>query len=965
MSSNLSSKTRSPQNWKKRKIKSRKFSAKKSKAKKTDFKLNKKTIIKNLIKLGLLFILISFIYVLAISRNLPTPDKLMKREVAESTKIYDRTGETILYQVFGAEKRTLVELEDIPDNLKNATIAIEDKNFYQHSGFSLWAIFRTFITNILFGRKAGGSTLTQQFIKNAVLTSEKKYSRKIKEIILAYRLEKKFSKDEILKMYFNEIPYGSNSYGVEAASQYYFGKHVKNITLAESAILAALPQGPTLYSPYGPNKKLLIERQHHILDLMAKQGYITKEEALIAKNTEVKFKERDRNMIAPHFVMMIKKMLVDKYGEKTIEQEGLKIITTLDLDKQEFAEKAIAERAEINEKNYHATNAALVSIDPKTGQVLAMVGSKDYFNKDIDGQYNVALAPRQPGSSFKPIAYTMAWIKGYRPATMVYDIVTNFSDNTDTTYEPHNYDLKEHGAVSLRKALAGSLNIPAVKILYLAGVNNVINLAHDLGYTTLNAGAKHYGLSLVLGGGEVKLLDHTNAYSVFANEGKINKPVYILKIEDRKGKILEEWKQPDAKKVLDPNIARITTNVLSDNAARAYAFGKNNYLILPNRPVAAKTGTTNDYRDAWTIGYTPSLVTGVWVGNNDNSPMKRGAGGSAVAAPIWNKYMRSALANTPVENFTAPDLPPSAKPIINGIGFAEKKIKIDKYSGLLADENTPESAIIEKTYAQLEPILYYVKINDPLGLPPAHPEKDVQYNLWKKAIQAWAEKKKQEDPNFMAGEPPTEKDNLHKPEFKPTFTVSGITNNMEVTSSKIKTTITGTALRGIYKTEYYINNNLFDATTSFPYSLNRSLNILDNGPYTLGVRVCDDVDNCSQQNFKIEIRILENFKRISNVHISWASPNNNTSLNIPINLKVNVLNPEKTAKIDFYYLDSNNKAQLIKSRQAIDNTIIGIMWNPLIGGEEEQTYKVYALATSWQGRTSKTKETTIKVKKKE
>ncbi|MFH0840402.1 MAG: PBP1A family penicillin-binding protein [bacterium] len=961
MASKISYQTRSPQSWKKKKVKTWKPDSGQKRVKRANFKFDRKKATKNLIKLGLLLILVIFIYVLAISRNLPTPDKLMEREVAESTKIYDRTGETILYQVFGAEKRTLVELEDIPDNLKNATIAIEDKNFYEHGGFSIWAMFRTFITNIVFGRKAGGSTLTQQFIKNAVLTSEKKYSRKIKEVILAYRLEKKFSKDEILKMYFNEIPYGSNAYGVEAASQYYFGKHVKDITLAEATILAALPQGPTLYSPYGSNKDLLIERQQYILDLMVEQDYISKEEAIIAKNTELDFKERDHNMIAPHFVMYVREMLVEKYGQKTIEQEGLRIITTIDLDKQEFAEEAIKERAEGNEKNYNATNAALVSIDPKTGQILAMVGSKDYFNEDIDGQYNVALAPRQPGSSFKPIVYTMAWIKGYRPATMVYDVVTNFSDNPNTPYEPHNYDLVEHGPVSLRQALAGSLNIPAVKVLYLAGVANVIDLAHKLGYTTLNAGANHYGLSLVLGGGEVKLLEHANAFSAFAQDGAMHEPVYILKIEDRKGEVLEEWKETPAKQVLEPNIARITNNVLSDNGARAYVFGEKNYLTLPGRAVAAKTGTTNDYRDAWTIGYTPSLVTGVWVGNNDNTPMKRGADGSVVAAPIWNKYMRSALANAPVEGFNPPDMPASHKPIIDGIGFAEKKIKIDKYSGLLASSNTPESAIVEKTYLQLHSILHYIKTSDPLGLAPSNPASDPQYNLWESRIQQWAERKKKEDPNFMAGEPPSEEDNLHQSENKPTFSVSGIENGMEITEPRISTSISGTAPRGIYKTEYYINGSLFDATTSFPFSLNRSLGMLDNGSYNLGVRVCDDVDNCSEKDFQIKIRILDNFKKVSNVNISWAGPANNASETTPINLRVNVINPEVTAKIDFYYLNSNGEPQLIQSRQAIDNTVIGIIWDPLIG-EEEQNYKVYAIATSWQGRTSKSEEITLKIK---
>ncbi|RLC39057.1 penicillin-binding protein, partial [Candidatus Falkowbacteria bacterium] len=557
-------------------------------------------------------ILVGLIFYAWLLRDIADISKLTDRQLVESTKIFDRTGEELLYEIHGDIKRTEVKLNEIPDYIKWATIAMEDKNFYKHKGISLWAIFRgVVVETIRSGRAQGGSTLTQQFVKNAILTPERKIVRKFKEWILSYRIEKQFTKDEILEMYLNEIPYGSTSYGVEAASERYFGKNIQDISLAEAALLAALPQAPSRYSPYGPNRDLLIGRQQYILDLMVEQDYITQEDADVAKAYEFEFKPPETNIKAPHFVMYVKEILSEKYGEKMIEQGGLKIYTTLDLYKQEIAEEVIREQAEKNEKNYEATNAALVSIDPKTGQILAMVGSRDYFDDEIDGQVNITTSKRQPGSSLKPVVYATAFMKGYTPDTILYDVVTNFSNNETEPYEPHNYDDQEHGPVTVRKALAGSLNIPAVKAIYLAGVDSVLDVTGALGYTTLND-RDRFGLSLVLGGGEVKLLEHTNAYGAFAREGILYPISAILKIEDKEGKLLEEFKAEE-KKALDPKIARLINNILSDNGARAYAFGASNWLTLGSRPVAAKTGTTNDYRDAWTIGYTPSIVTGVWV----------------------------------------------------------------------------------------------------------------------------------------------------------------------------------------------------------------------------------------------------------------------------------------------------------------------------------------------------------------
>ena len=684
-----------------------------------------------------LFALAAFIGIVWLSHDLPNPNQLINREVAQSTKIYDRTGEHVLYEIHGEQKRTLVSLNQIPLYVQKATIAIEDKNFYKHGGFSVWAMARTMITNVIYHRSAGGSTLTQQFIKNAVLTNEKSITRKVKELILAQQIENKFSKDEILQMYLNEIPYGSNAYGIEAASQKYFGKSVKDISLAEAALLAALPQSPSRYSPYGPNKEILLGRKDYILDLMTEQGYISETERETAKAEELKFQRPEASITAPHFVMYVKSILSEKYGEKTLEQGGLKIITTIDYDKQKIADEVITEKTANYQKKYNANNASLVAIDPKNGQVLAMVGSRDYFDDEISGQVNVATSLRQPGSSIKPIVYASLFEKGYTPDTILYDVVTNFSTGGAKPYIPHNYNLKEYGPVSIRKSLAGSLNIPAVKALYLTGVKNVIELAHAMGYSSLNS--EDVGLSLVLGGGEVKLLEHANAYSAFARDGQVSDITTILKVEDKNGKTLEEY-QTKTKNILASQTARFINSVLSDNAARSFIFGEKNSLILGDRPVAAKTGTTNDYHDAWTIGYTPSIVTGVWVGNTDNKQMNSGADGSVIAAPIWKAFMSKVLTGTPVETFKEPEIKKTGKGILDGELPVIAFIAIDTRTGKPASENTPTEFVGGKDLYDNHSILYYVDINDPLGPAPINPENDPQFTGWESAIAKWAEK---------------------------------------------------------------------------------------------------------------------------------------------------------------------------------------------------------------------------------
>ncbi len=933
-----------------------------------------KAIITNplILKIAAILILLCFIGGMAgiawISKELPNPNQLQDRQVAQSTKIYDRTGENILYDIHGEEQRTLVELKDIPNNVKWATIAIEDKDFYKHGGFSIWAIFRTIVTNVIFRQKAGASTLTQQFVKNAILTSEKSYIRKAKELILAYRIEKKFSKDQILQMYLNEIPYGSTAYGIEAASQKYFGKKVSDVSLAEAAVLAALPQSPSYYSPYGNHKDALIGRQRKVLKVMVEQGYISEEEAEAARNEELEFAPPTANFTAPHFVMYVKEMLTEKYGEKMVEQGGLKIYTTLDLYKQEKAEDAIAHWWEknVDPKNastttFGATNAALISIDPKTGQVLAMVGSRDYFNDDIDGQVNITTSARQPGSSLKPLVYGTLFTKGYTPNTILYDVVTNFSSDPNKPYEPKNYNFKEYGPIQIKKALGGSLNIPAVKATYLAGLDDVLKVAKDFGYTTLED-KERFGMSFALGGAEVRLIEHANAYAVFAREGKYHPLAVILKVEDKNGKILEEWK-PEEKEVMDANVARMVNDVLSDNSNRAYIFGEYNTLILPNRPVAAKTGTTNDYRDAWTMGYTPSLVTGVWVGNSNNAAMKKGSSGGSAAAPIWNEYMKTVLGDTPVETFKKPDIKETGKPILDG-QLTGAPVKVDSSTGLLATEFTPLELVEERIYQEHHSILYYVDKNDPLGSAPKDPSSDPQFDEWEKKVQEWAAKQAASSSAsstmfiLASGTAPTAYDNVHTPENKPRVRIVKPANNEILTEAKLTTDILAESPRGIAKVYYYINNNLFAEKGGYFFNLSDApIDFLGSGYHNLKVRACDDVNNCSEASVEINLALNEeSIKSESNATITW--PLNGlavSNIDFPLNVKIEINNPRQVAEIDLYY-KSGGQEKLIGKADPAGQEDLAITWRK---PPAEGDYELYAKMIGWGGEIKETNHSSI------
>jgi 1A family penicillin-binding protein len=585
--------------------------------------------------------------------NTPSVNTLTSSKITQTSVIYDRTGQHVLYEIHGEENRKVISHDEIPASVRLATIAAEDNEFYSHKGIDPKAIIRSLKADVSSNEiQQGGSTITQQLARNVFLTREKTFKRKIFEVILAFKIEMAFSKDEILDMYLNEIPYGSNAYGIESASETFFGKKAAELTMDESALLAALPNATSLYSPYGNHVSDLIRRKNKILTRMSELNLASNDETQEARQTETMYKviPFKQSIDCPHFVFYIKEQLEKKYGQDILETGGFQVYTTLDYDLQKKAEEIVKKNVATVGAEYGATNAALVSIDPKNGQVLAMVGSKDYFDKSIDGQVNVAISPRQPGSSFKPFAYAEAFEKGYQPENMLYDVPTDFGvDGSGQSYKPNNYDGSFHGLVSMRQALAGSLNIPAVKTLYLAGIKDTIDMAHRLGITTLND-TNRYGLALVLGGGEVTLLDETASYSVFGNDGKKNSANGILKIIGNDGNTFYE-SAPENTQTIHPEIARKINSILSDNSSRSLVFGSGSKLYIPGRQVAAKTGTTQEFHDAWTVGYTPSIATGVWVGNNNNDAMKSGADGSYVAAPIWNDFMTEALKNYPDERF--------------------------------------------------------------------------------------------------------------------------------------------------------------------------------------------------------------------------------------------------------------------------------------------------------------------------
>lgn len=677
------------------------------------------------------------------SLDIPDLSAFEERRVLQSTKIYDRTGEVLLYDLHEDVKRTIIPLEEMSRHVKNASIAIEDDQFYNHIGIDIRAIIRAAVTNFQQGDLLGGqggSTITQQVIKNSVLDRDKKLARKAKEAILSIKLERVLTKDEILEVYLNESPYGGTIYGVEEASQSFFGKSAADLTLPEAAYIAALPQAPTYLSPYGNNRDALDRRQQLVLERMRLNGFISVEEYEEAKDVEVEFQSGAVTGIkAPHFVMYVIEELTERFDEKTLAEQGLRIITTLDYELQEQAEKIVVQKAASNTVKFNASNAGLVATDPKTGDLLVMVGSRDYFDEEIDGNFNVALASRQPGSSIKPFVYATAWAKGYLPDTVLFDVPTQFSPACEAyemtsespCYAPQNYNHKFVGPISMRNALAQSLNIPAVKTLYLAGIQDTLKFTADMGLTTLND-PDRYGLTLVLGGGEVRLMDMTYAYGVFANEGLRAEPRTILRIEDVQGNTLEE-SEVNTERVMDENVARMVSDVLSDNIARTPLWGQWSIVNFGDRDVAIKSGSTNNLRDAWIMGYAPNIAVGAWVGNNDNTEMGGGLSG-LITTPMWREFMDVALEKLPNESFTQPQInTQGVKPIIRG-QYINTQLLMDSM------QNSSSTDIdLGVVYRNIHSILHFVNKNNPSGPYPTNPASDPAYSNWEYGVQKWNE----------------------------------------------------------------------------------------------------------------------------------------------------------------------------------------------------------------------------------
>ncbi len=594
------------------------------------------------------FIICSFLLLLIIGAfcffwGIPFPTRLGSKNFPVSSKLYDRKGK-LIYEIYTEKKRTPIKLEELPEYLINATIAIEDKDFYKHPGFSFTGILRASFNTIFKKKLQGGSTLTQQLVKNALLSPERTIRRKIREFVLTMIVEALYSKKQILEMYFNQIPYGSTAYGIEAASELYFNKSAKDLSLAEASLLAGLPAAPTRYSPFGAHPELAKGRQETVLRRMLEEGHLNQEQVDEVKKEKLEFAQI-QPLSAPHFVLWVKEQLVEKYGEKKVEQGGLRVTTTLDLDLQEFSQNTVT--TELDKlKNFNVKNGAALVTRPASGEILAMIGSKDYFAQDEDGKVNVIFAKRQPGSSIKPINYALAFKDGkITPSTTLIDVPTCFLVSGQPLYCPRNYDGQFHGAPQARFALGNSYNLPAVKVLALNGIDNFVKFAQRMGITTFTD-SSNYGLSLTLGGGEVRPYDMAVAFGVFANQGIKQPLTAILKVEDWKGKVLEEIKIDDLEgdRILTPDITFLISHILLDNNSRSAAFGGSSYLNVAGHPeVSVKTGTTNDRRDNWTIGYTAQVLVVTWVGNNDNTPMTGSVSGISGASPIWNKVIRETL----------------------------------------------------------------------------------------------------------------------------------------------------------------------------------------------------------------------------------------------------------------------------------------------------------------------------------
>lgn len=917
--------------------------------------------IKLLIKAALAGAVLLFIggtfLILWTSRDLPDPNKLKDRQVAQSTKIYDRTGEHLLYEVYQDQRRTMVELEQMSPWLPKAVVAIEDKHFYEHSGIRITSIMRAIFNNVIQRRTGAGgaSTITQQLIKNTMIGNKpsfvQKVTRKLKEFILAPQLEKKYTKDQILKMYLNEIPLGSTNYGVESASQSYFKKNAKDLTLGESAMLAALIQAP---SRYLNNLDVLKSRRDYILKLMLEQEFINEKQKTDAQAEELKLTRYSLLSDAPHFVLYIKQQLAEKYGELVVDTGGLKVITALDYDKQKIAELAVKELGDKFAKEANASNAALVALDPKTGQILAYIGSRDFNNDEIDGKFDiVAFGKRQPGSSFKPFVYTAAFEKGFTPDTVLYDVKTNFEMRTGAKpYIPNNYDGKDHGLVTMRKALQGSLNIPAVKTMYLVGMTQTTEFAKRFGYTSFD---KDPDLTMVLGGTEVNLLEHTNAFAALANNGTLLKPSGILKVTNLQGDILEEWRESEGTEAVKPELAALITSVLTDNNARAFIFGQNNYLTLPGRPVATKTGTTNDNKDAWTLGYTPSLVSGVWVGNTPtSSPMKMG--GNKLAGSIWNRFMTESLKKTPAETFPEPPANDATKPVLRGSADGIK-LRINQLTGRIASSSTPDELVMEKTFLPPHDILHYVNKDDPRGPEPTNPTDDPQYQNWETALLEWVERERKAGREISFEAPPTEYDTETSPELAPTIQIISPTSNETIATRQFTIRVNASAPRGVAQVTFYLDEQSLGTSSQFPFSWELNLPETNNGWHTLRAVAMDDLGNNTAQQIQINLQA-----EMAPSSVDWIDPSplQLSASDFPRAMYLNTFRWSEVKQAQIY-LNTLTEKKLIytfKQGEELVGKKLMFTWNHSPGNGN---FTLSAIASDNSGRTS-TKDLQVEVR---
>ncbi|OGK52078.1 hypothetical protein A2966_03750 [Candidatus Roizmanbacteria bacterium RIFCSPLOWO2_01_FULL_41_22] len=808
-----------------------------------------------LVVIGYLFTFLVFAWY---SRQLPSPGKLSQNQGA-STVFYDRDGKT-LYEMYKDKNRVPVPFDQISKYLKNATVAIEDKRFYTHHGISEFGILRAAVFSIL-GQSQGGSTITQQLIKNVLLTSERSVSRKIKEAILAGEVEKRYSKEQILEMYLNENPYGGSYWGVGSASKGYFDKTPKDLTLVESAFLAGLPQSPSRYSPFLGKTDAWKGRTKDVLRRMREDGYIVsdQEKQALAQLEKMKFTSPKLAIEAPHFVFYAKRQIEDEIGAGLLDR-GVKVKTTIAYDVQDFVQKAVKTEIEKIKKDYHVGNGAVVVLDSQTGEILAMVGSYDFNDEDY-GKFNVAVdGLRQPGSALKPIEYATAFEKGYTPSTVIMDVKTNFGKQGDDEYTPENYDGKFRGPVEIRFALGNSFNLPAVKMLAMVGLRDFLQKAYDMGLSTLaptQDNMNNLGLSASLGGGETTLLELTSAYSVLARGGIKIDTQPIIEISDFQNKGIYKKPKVQERKVLSPEVSFLISHILSDNNARSEEFGLNSYLNIPGKTVAVKTGTTNDKRDNWAIGFTKSVTVGVWVGNNDNSPMNaKIASGTTGASEIWYTVMREILKKYPDGIIDKPDkvkameidaylggLPKDGYPkrseyFIEGaepkdIAPYYKKLKISKANGKLANDIEIRTGNYEEKdficFTETDPISTDGK------------------NRWQEAIDAWAREQSDEKYHCATETSDASADSVVVSIKSPNDKSKVDSNNVEI-KAKI------TSLSSIKNIKIYANGSEVKSLDGDRKDIDETVTLLD-GVYDLKVKVWNDKDQLGEATIKVGVKM--------------------------------------------------------------------------------------------------------------